>query len=181
MYQPMIVSYKNREAEVDIVCGAGNSALQIVFENSVQMNKVSTYPISSKSFLLNSIPTLYWFRRLPWESWAPFSPHWGAPLASTLASLSTLLWKLWRLSASDYIKLNSFINPMSLFERYIRKNIVKWQDASMCPIINQLIEAGNWEGILKFRGFQAMQWHTFQCTFRNKYFILEIMWKLTSQ
>ena len=39
----MIVSYKNREAEVDIVCGAGNSALQIVFENSVQMNKVSTY------------------------------------------------------------------------------------------------------------------------------------------
>ena len=65
MYQPVIVSYKNREAEVDIVCGAGNSALQIVFENSVQMNKVSTYPISSKSFLLNSIPTLYWFRRLP--------------------------------------------------------------------------------------------------------------------
>ena len=43
MYQPMIVSYKNREAEVDIVCGAGNSVLQIVFENSVQMNKVLTY------------------------------------------------------------------------------------------------------------------------------------------
>ena len=43
MYQPMIVSYKNREAEVDIVCGAGNSALQIVFENSVQMNKVHIY------------------------------------------------------------------------------------------------------------------------------------------
>ena len=40
MYQPMIVSYKNREAEVDIVCGVGNSVLQIVFENSVQMNKV---------------------------------------------------------------------------------------------------------------------------------------------
>ena len=40
MYQPMIVSYKNREAEVDIVCGAGNSVLQIVFENSVQMNEV---------------------------------------------------------------------------------------------------------------------------------------------
>ena len=52
MYQPMIVSYKNREAEVDIVCGAGNSALQIVFENSVQMNKVPTLYLQNHFYLI---------------------------------------------------------------------------------------------------------------------------------